>query len=143
MRRLHAGACLAAALVLAAPARAEDVRAAVEAGNHAFITAYLRGDAQAIGQLYTEDAQVLPPGGATVRGREAIAAYWEGSIASGIRDVTLHTAEVESAGPLAIETGKVRLVDADGRASEFRYLVVWKRVGTGWKMHRDTWNAFQ
>jgi ketosteroid isomerase-like protein len=48
---------------------------------------------------------------------------------------------VESSGDLAYETGTVRLVARDGKQTEGRYVVVWKRDGGRWKLHRDIWNA--
>jgi uncharacterized protein (TIGR02246 family) len=131
---------LGLSLAAASAARGEDVRAAVEAGNAAFVAAFLRGDAPAVAARYTEDAKVIPPGGEIVAGRAAIEAFWKGQIASGIKDVKLTTLEVEADGDLAVETGRVRLVGADGKVSEGRYVVAWKRVGGEWKLHRDIWN---
>ena len=90
------------------------MRDAVEAGNRAFIAAFLRGDAAAVAQLYTETAQVIAPGEPVARGRAAIAAAWQKAIDAGVKDLSLDTAEVESAGDLASETGTVRLVAKDG-----------------------------
>ena len=134
---LLALACLAPAL----PAHADAVRDAVEAGNRAFVAAFLKGDATAISHLYTADAQVIPPGAPVAKGRPAIAAFWQASIDSGIKDVKLDTADVESAGDLAYETGTVRLVAKDGTSSSARYVVVWKRVDGKWLLHRDVWNS--
>jgi uncharacterized protein (TIGR02246 family) len=122
------------------PARADAVRDAVEAGNRAFAEAFLRGDARAVSELYTEDAQVVAPGAPIARGRSAIAAAWQASIDQGFEDVVLRTADVEASGDLAVESGSVRLVAKGGQVSEARYVVVWKRVGGAWKMHRDIWN---
>ena len=119
---------------------AEDVRAAVEAGNAAFVAAFLRGDAAAVAGLYTEDAKLIPPGGEVAAGRPAIEAFWKATIASGVKDVALTTLDVEASGDLAAEVGSVRLVGADGKVSEQRYVVVWKRVAGVWKLHRDIWN---
>ena len=53
---------LVLACVFSAPsAKSEDVRHAVEAGNRVFIATLLRGDATAVANLYTEDAQVMAP----------------------------------------------------------------------------------
>jgi uncharacterized protein (TIGR02246 family) len=131
---------LALPLLAASAARGEDVRAALEAGNAAFVAAFLRGDAAAVADLYTEDAKVIPPGGDVASGRPAIEVFWKGQIASGIKDVKLTTLEAEADGDLAIETGVVRLVGADAKVSEGRYVVAWKRVGGAWKLHRDIWN---
>ena len=121
-------------------ARSEDVRQAVDAGTRAFITALLRGDAGAVADLYTENAQVIAPGAPVARGRSAIAAAWQKAIDAGVKDLSLDTADVESAGDLACETGKVRIVAKDGGVTEGRYVVVWKRTNGKWKLHRDIWN---
>jgi uncharacterized protein (TIGR02246 family) len=127
----------------ATAARSDEVRDAVEAGNRAFISAFLRGDATAVGNLYTEDAQVIAPGSPVAAGRPAIAAFWKRSIDSGVEDVALETTEVESAGELAYETGIVRLVASDGTITSARYVVVWKRIDGRWLLHRDIWNSSQ
>lgn len=130
-----------ACVCFAAPARSEGVRDAVEAGNRAFITAFLRGDAAAIANLYTESARIIAPGSPIVNGRPSISAFWRSFIESGIKDMTLETGEVESAGDLAYETGTVRLVAEDGAVTTARYVVVWKRIGEEWRLHRDIWNS--
>jgi uncharacterized protein (TIGR02246 family) len=128
-------------LLVSASASAEDARQAVEAGNRGFIAAFLRGDASAVADRYTENAQVIAPGTPIATGRAAIAEYWQKSIASGIKDLTLETTNVESDGNLAYETGVVRLVSTDGVTTAARYVVVWKRIGERWFLHRDIWNS--
>jgi uncharacterized protein (TIGR02246 family) len=124
-----------------APARAEDVRKAVESRNRAFVGAFLRGDAKAISELYTEDAKVIPPGGEVVNGRAAIAEFWRKQIGTGVKDLTLSTGTVEAVGDLAYEDGIVKQVAKDGKVITGRYVVVWKRHdGGSWKLHRDIWN---
>ena len=106
-----------------------------------FAAAFLRGDAEAVAELYTEDAELLPPGAGVVAGRPAIAAFWKGAIDAGVKDLVLKTMQVESAGDLAYEVGTVRIVASDGQVSEDRYLVVWKRENGKWQLHRDIWNS--
>jgi len=128
-------------LLASAPAWAEDARQAVEAGNRSLIAAVLRGDASAVADHYTENAQVIAPGAAIATGRVAITEFWRSAIESGIKDVTLETAEVESDGNLAYETGALGIASNDGGITTARYVVVWKRVGDKWLLHRDTWNS--
>jgi ketosteroid isomerase-like protein len=125
--------------LVAAGARADPVRDAVEAANRSFVERFLAGDMQGVAALYSEDARVIAPGAAMASGRAAIAAFWAGARES-TKGVRLETDVVESAGDLAFEDGVVHLVGADGRESSSRYLVVWKRVGGRWLLHRDTWN---
>jgi uncharacterized protein (TIGR02246 family) len=141
IRRVSTILLALACLIPATAARSEDVRGAVEAGNRAFISAFLQGNATAVANLYTPEAQVIAPGSPVAKGRPAIAAFWQKSIDSGVKDVTLETAEVESSGELAYETGIVRLVAKDGTVSTARYVVIWKRIGDKWLLHRDTWNS--
>ncbi len=132
---------LLGALLLAAPtAHADDARAGIDAGNAAFRAAFLAGDAEQVAALYTAEANVIAPGAPIAVGRAAIAAFWKGAMA-GIKDVKLATTAVESAGDLAVEDGVVTLTAPDGATSTARYLVVWKREGGKWKLHRDIWNG--
>ncbi len=130
-----------AALLYGTAARSDEVRAAVEAGNRAFIAAFLQGDARAVADLYTEDAEVIAPGAPVARGRSAIAAAWQKSIDTGVKEMTLDTTDVESSGDLACETGIVRQVAKSGGITEGRYVVVWKRTSGKWRLHRDIWNG--
>ena len=139
--RMLSASFLTAVLLYGASARSDDVRANVEAGNRTFIAAFLRGDAQAVAELYTEDAEVIAPGAPVARGRSAIAAAWQKAMDGGVKDLTLDTATVESSGDLACETGIVRLVAKDGGITEGRYVVVWKRTNGKWKLYRDIWNG--
>ena len=118
-------------------------RVAIDSGNRAFIAAFLRGDAQAVADLYTEDAQLIPPGSEVASGRSAIATFWQTVMDTEVEDLTLDTTEVESAGHLACELGKVRVVGKNGQVIEGRYLVVWKRQNGQWKLYRDIWNSAQ
>jgi uncharacterized protein (TIGR02246 family) len=135
------GLCALLGPTVAPAAHADAVRDAVEAGNRAFIAAFLRGDARAVSELYTQDAQVIAPGAPVARGRPAIAAAWQATIDAGVDDLRLTTDEVDSSGDLASETGVVRIVARDGAVTEARYVVVWKREGGRWMLHRDIWNT--
>jgi ketosteroid isomerase-like protein len=124
----------------AAEAPKPSVRDAVDAGNYFFMKAFEARDAQAIGELYTEDARVIAPGAPPAEGRESIVAFWKGGM-EGTKSVRLETLSVESAGDLAFEEGVVHLTALDGSESSERYLVVWKRIGRRWHLHRDIWNS--
>jgi uncharacterized protein (TIGR02246 family) len=127
------------ALVPAVHASGDEVRKAVEAGNAAFVAAFEGGDADAIGRLYTADAKVIAPGSPIASGRAAIAAHWKAGMA-GVKNVALQTHDVGTAGDLAYEDGTVTIVSTAGEKTVARYLVVWKREGGEWKLHRDIWN---
>lgn len=123
-----------------APAERDRVREAIDAGNYFFVKAFTARDAQAIADLYSEDGRVIAPGAEPASGRAAIAAFWQEAMKATVA-ARLETQAVEAAGDLAFEEGLVHLTAVDGSESTERYLVVWKRVGRRWHLHRDIWNA--
>lgn len=138
---------LAAVLLgVAAGAGAQEaaVRAAVEAANKKFMAAVAKGDAAALASLYATDAHVFPSHSDIVKGRAAIQALWESVIDSGIAAADVATLEVEASGPLAVVTGTYVMKTRDGRvADRGKYMVVWKKVGGQWLIHRDISNTSQ
>jgi len=143
MRRNSTG--LLAVVVLAGFATvstAEDVRAAIEAGNKAFCAAVARRDATAVAALYTSTAQALPPGGEIARGRDAIQKAFQGEIDAGLTNLTLTTLEVEAHGDTANEVGTWVLKGKDGATLDHgKFIVIWKKEGGEWRLHRDIWNS--
>ncbi|HSD66160.1 MAG TPA: DUF4440 domain-containing protein [Vicinamibacteria bacterium] len=145
MRRVSTASFVVAVVVLAGLATAappEDVRAAIEAKNKAFTSAVARGDAAAIAALYTSTAEVLPPGGEIARGREAIQKAFQGAIDAGMRDLPLTLVEVEAHGDTATEVGTWVWKGKDGATLDHgKYIVIWKKEGGDWRLHRDIWNS--
>lgn len=117
---------------------------AISAVYDKFASAVERGDAGAISALYTEDAQILPPGGNIVSGRDALPAFWAATLGMGIKRCSFQTLEVEEHGDIAIEIGRATLyAEGDVQIDTPKYLVVWKRHAGEWLMHRDIFNSDQ
>ena len=124
-----------------APAVAEDVRAAIEAANAQFVAALSRGDASGIIAMYTANAQMFPANSDIVSG-PAIRQFWQGAVDAGIRNLTLTTLEVEAQGNIAYEVGTYALPGDDNKMLDVgKYVVVWKREGDQWRLHRDIWTT--
>jgi uncharacterized protein (TIGR02246 family) len=85
---------LLVAFLAAAPARAEDLRAVMEADNARWLAAYNSNNPAAFPAMYTKDAVLLPPGAQPVSGREAIGQFWEARLKPGNRKD--HTFEIVS-----------------------------------------------
>jgi uncharacterized protein (TIGR02246 family) len=121
---------------------AEDLKATIEAANRQFAEAVAKGDGAACGALYTADARAFPPNAAAVEGRDAITRMWSSLLASGIRSLALTAVEVTGGGDTAHEVGTYLLKTPDGRvADEGKYIVLWKKDGGRWRLHRDIWNS--
>ena len=136
------GTALALSLPGASAAGPRDPRKAIEAANAEFGAAYGRGDARAVAAMFTEGGQLYPPNQGVVAGRAAIEEFWKAAMDSGVKGVDLKTAEVESLGDSAVEAGTYTLYKKDGTTFDHgKYLVLWKRVGGAWRLHRDCWNS--
>jgi uncharacterized protein (TIGR02246 family) len=140
-------ALIAFALVIAAsPSFAQALSGEIDAANARFEQAFNRGDAAAIAQMYTEKATVLPRESDIVTGREAIQAFWQGAIQSGIKDLSLKATRVEElASGTAQEIGRFSLEapgsGGQGSKVEGKYVVIWRKSGGEWKLDTDIWNT--
>jgi uncharacterized protein (TIGR02246 family) len=140
--RFRTAGFLCAAIVWAGAAQAQDVRATIEASNKAFVAAFAKHDAKAIGEFYTSTAQAFPPNSDVIRGRAAIVKMWDGVFASGVAAAELKTTEVQTHGTSAYETGTYVMKLKDGKvADQGKYVVVWMQEDGKWKLHRDIWNT--
>jgi uncharacterized protein (TIGR02246 family) len=142
-RRNHLPIALGIALVAgSAVAQSPSPRAGIEAANARFSADFAKGDATAVASHYTVAGQVFPPNGEVVKGREAIATFWKGVMDAGVKGVKLTVVEAEAHGGTAHEVGTYVLTGEGGKTLDSgKYIVVWKRDGGQWKLHRDIWNT--
>jgi len=121
---------------------AGDIRSEIEAANKVFEAAVSRSDGPGVAALYTDNAQLLPGQSDFVTGTKAINQFWQAAVDSGLKGVSLVTVEVEKHGDTANEVGKLELRDGDGKVlDKGKYIVIWKKKGSSWKLHRDMWNS--
>ena len=112
--------------------------------HHDFVEAFRSNELKTLGAFYTDDALLLPPSQPTVRGRDAIIAFWEG--AARIVDLVFEATEVKMLGDNAFfEAGNLLLVRR-GQTREMRniaakYVSVWLNVDGGWKLESSIWNG--
>jgi uncharacterized protein (TIGR02246 family) len=136
------GTSFLVALSLPAAAETPGPREAIEAANSEFSAAYRRGDVRAVAAFYTERGQLFPPHAKLVSGRPAIEEFWKAAMDSGAKSVELKTREVDAFGDSAVESGTYTLSGKNGEPLDRgKYLVLWKRLASGWRLHRDCWNS--
>jgi len=129
-------------LSVGSPALAQN-KATIEKLNDVWTAAFNKGDAAPVAALYTEDAYVLPPGSAMVKGRAAIEAFWR-QAAQQMSDAKLTTVDVLPLGRSAArEIGTVTLKTKSQPPQEVvgKYVVVWRKIGRDWKLATDIWNT--
>jgi ketosteroid isomerase-like protein len=99
----------------------------------------------ALDDVYTSNACILPPGSPMVSGREAIKNFWANLIQSAnVKSVVLTSVDVIPSDEGVVEIGKATLtVEPPGQSGaqmEVKYVVYWKKEGGRWKWHVDIWN---
>jgi ketosteroid isomerase-like protein len=115
---------------------------AIEAQVQRFVQHVNAGHADSVAMLYTENANLMPPGLPTVTGRAAIHAFFADTSGGGPFTLTLTPVEIIARGPIAIERGTYTaqigpVTDAG------KYLVHWHHVQGEWLMADDIWNSDQ
>ena len=117
------------------------VRVHIERAGAAYEQAVASGDAEAIGQLHTPGAAILPPGRPAVFGRAAVTEFWRGGLASGGVTLDLETLEVIVRDDMAFEGGTYTFTFG-GESEEGKFTALWLRGEDGvWRMHRDMWSS--
>lgn len=125
----------------------DDDRQAIEALHRRDVEACLAGDAATRRALFTEDAVLMPPGGAVIRGAAALDASFAAESADehpALLEYRMDFEELEILGDTAVEWGTISgaVQGADGPVhAEYRVMRVLKRVAGEWLIHRVIWNA--
>jgi uncharacterized protein (TIGR02246 family) len=115
-------------------------RQGIEAAVSRYVAASNRGDADALTQLYADDAVLLPPAHEPIEGREAIGAFWHQGTDQGLEITTL---KVEVNGELGYLVGRYHLPPTEEEpADSGKYVMCLKRqVDGSWKLTADIWNS--
>ena len=117
----------------------------IKTQNDAFREALIRKNLTGLTALYTEDARVMPPNSAVIKGSDGVKMFGQGFIAGGLEDIKLTSREVVEFEDVAIERGDYWLKMApEGQPAvedEGKYVVLWKKTPDGWKLHWDIFNT--
>ena len=113
----------------------------IVAANEKFMEAFSNQDAAAMTNLYTADAQLMPPFSGFVEGSEAIEAACNEMFAGGLTDIKLETLEAQGNEDMAWEVGTYTIFAGSSFVDQGKYIVIWKNVDGSWKLYRDIYNS--
>lgn len=114
--------------------------AALEASSDAWETALNAKDVDALVNLYTEDARLLPPDGAMTSGRDGVRTAFGGMMDAGIGGETTRV-ETTVSGDIAYIVGTFTLVAGDETVGTGKYIETWQRGDDGqWLIANDIYN---
>ena len=119
--------------------------AALRAQTASWQKAYNGGDPKGVAAQYAEDALLLPPGAAGVRGRTAILEYFTKDIATskaaGAVFVIDPKTEVGVSGAMGWESGTYKVTVKGAVVDTGKFLSVSRKKDGKWLYIRDTWNS--
>jgi ketosteroid isomerase-like protein len=123
----------------------ESVRTSMQQTNALFGAAVVKNrEIDALNNVYTADARILPPGADLIQGRAQIKDFWKQAIVSlGVKDAKLSTVDAAAAGDTVVEVGRADLTLEGGQTLAVKYVVHWKQEDGIWKWHTDIWNLNQ
>ena len=124
----------------------DQIRLAMASTNELFNSeVFGKRNFDALDNIYTAQARILPPGAPIISGREAIKEFWSSLVKSvNARSAVLTSIEVVPAGDGVVEIGRATLrIGPEGQATtemEVKYVVYWRQEDGQWKWHVDIWN---
>jgi len=151
-KKAVSGGALAFALLVcghvAAQASPASESAAIHAVDDAWLRAYNAGEVEKVVALYDPNAVVHPPGAGTVRGKDAILAFFTKDMADFAKSGLILTLGPKPEGGAFGDTGWAsgtwELKDKSGQTVDSGwYFSVSKKVGGKWLYVRDAWNSDQ
>ena len=115
--------------------------AEIAAVQQRFLQLFAQNDVARLAGCYTEDAQMLVANMDVISGRAAIGSVFKFTAAKG-HTLQFKTHELDVHEDLAVEVGRyTRLRDDGSTFDRGKYMVVWKRVADGWRIHRDMFST--
>ncbi|MBV8890310.1 MAG: SgcJ/EcaC family oxidoreductase [Alphaproteobacteria bacterium] len=133
----------AVCLISIASAASAQSKGDIDKLNQAWMAAINKGDAATVAAMYTDDATLLPQGAPMGKGRAEIQDYWS-KASQQVGDFVLTAIDVK---PLGDGVGReIGTFTAKGKGSPAenivgKYVVIWQRVGSDWKLAVDIFNT--
>lgn len=97
----------------------------------------------AIRDVYTRDARILPPGADLLTGIDHIQNFWQQAVQTmNVKSLKLTTVDLQINGETAVEVGTGEITtDLPTSPTAVKYVVIWRKEDGSWKWQTDIWNA--
>lgn len=116
--------------------------------NAASKEAMMGGAPDKVLAYYADNAMEMPPNMAAVKGKDAVKAFWEQMMKSGMKmtAVDFTTVDLQASGTMAYEIGTYNMSMSAGKMGEMKdkgkYVALWREQADGtWKLSAETWNT--
>ena len=151
---MRAYVCLTVVFAAAVACQPADTSAnakqAIDAANAQWPRLTSTGHADSIAEFYAADATVMPPNMATIKGKDAIKAFFATLNTSDPKPtLTLRAEAVHGTGGMAMERGRwtwsypagAKLPPGMPAVDSGKYVVHWMQMNGKWLMVEDIWNS--
>ena len=121
--------------------------AGLRAAGDTWLQDFAAGDADGISRHYADDAVVMPEAAPSAAGAASVAGFYSGYFAQlrkGGYTIAIPQSQVMTgaSGDLGYRAGTYRMNDGTGaQVDTGKWLQVWRRTGSEWRVVRDTWNS--
>lgn len=113
----------------------------ISVAQRRFLHLFAMNNIAGIAACYTQDAQMLVANMDVICGRAAIGSVFKFTAVQG-HTLEFQTQELDVNGMTAVEVGRYTRSRSDGSTFDRgKYMVVWKRVGGEWQIHRDMFST--
>lgn len=104
---------------------------------------YATKDAQGMANLLAENTIQFPPDAPMIKGKEAVAAAWQGMLSTEGLELSWKAddAFVSASKDLAYSYGPATMKTPDGTIVEAKYVTIWIRENGEWKVAADIFNT--
>lgn len=122
----------------------QEAKQAIEVSNAIYFESFAKNDSTIFIERYAEDACIMAPNAEKMCGRKAAAAFFKMAYDQfGLRNGKFITTAVYGQGPeFVTEEGLWQSFNAEGKLfDDGKFLVLWKKTNTGWKMYRDSFSS--
>ncbi|MCW3118250.1 MAG: hypothetical protein JWM28_2332, partial [Chitinophagaceae bacterium] len=111
--------------------------------NKVYGEAFIKGDSSLFINCYSPDACIMSPNAPIICGVQGQLAFFKFAYKSGVRNIKFTSLNFfEYQGEYVTEQGNYEMFAAnDVSVGVGKYLVLWKKTPTGWKMYRDMFNS--
>jgi ketosteroid isomerase-like protein len=121
----------------------QKIAADIAASNRLYSQGFETHNAALVVNRYSTDGAIMAPNAKSVISPQGFLAFFNGGYDHGIRKISLHTIKLFGlSGAMINEEGSYELQDEKGQTiDKGKYIVVWKKTASGWKMYRDIFNT--
>jgi ketosteroid isomerase-like protein len=132
------------------PDTSANAKQAIDAADAQWARLSGTGHADSLAEFYAADAVVMPPNMQTVKGKDAVRAFFTVLNTMDPHPIlTVRAERVVASGPVAVETGRwtwgypagAKLPPGTPAADSGKYVVHWAQQNGKWLMVDDIWNS--